>query len=190
MIPFNPNQSFDPFSVQTVILPIICEKCGGKDVYRERRYYGQNPNRKSWNEKWCSGCNANILHDITEEFILSRKKGSCLYKFLGFTFEMSRIEVQDVEMIYLRLWKRLVHPEAPQLIYSFSSVAGVDLILNREETIAKAAAWLIAHWWEHALDICPCQNGVRDDKEGSSFRKYLIDILLWYHYKFRPIITA
>ncbi len=39
-----------------------------------------------------------------------------------------------------------------------------------------AAAWLIAHWWEHFMHNCPCQV---DDAKPSGFRQAFIGTLLY-----------
>jgi len=113
------------------------------------------------------------------------------YKFCGFLFEDRRdqksralIEKEAFEFYlhgkdipdfvyrqvhHLLCWAELLNPEAPGLIqsyHSYSDVGGFDR--------TTAAAWLISHWYEHALNICECLGG-----EPSHFRWAFIDTILF-----------
>jgi hypothetical protein len=44
------------------------------------------------------------------------------------------------------------------------------------EEYRKAAAWFIAHWWEHKLEICPCLGTHQD----SNFMDTVIASQLYY----------
>jgi hypothetical protein len=67
---------------------------------------------------------------------------------------------------------RLEHPEAPNLVYGYWIGPSIpddirDQLVCRDLDYLKreGAAWLMAHWWEHRLQVCPCQNG-EDRKVG------------------------
>lgn len=129
--------------------------------------------------EWCNDCQ-DILFDRGEGGMWKVRPEWRLFTFMGWKFEI-RSHVSPVsgeigiEGSFMLLWKKLINPETPQLIYSYRGIGSGHLAKER------AAAWLIAHWWEHALDICPCQHGKRDDAAGSNFRYHVIESLLWYH---------
>lgn len=155
-----------------VLLPIvearICSKCGWK--YCE---WGEHP--KFYKKDWCPPCNADITRDPYEQMRWSRYKEIEVYAFMGWKFHI----VPMLDTCYLRCFKLLLNPEAPELTLSVYSCG------NPNPTyfdMAKGGAWLIAHWWEHALDICPCQHGVHDDEKGSQFRQTMIESLMMYHH--------
>ena len=89
------------------------------------------------------------------------------YSFAG--WEFWQVEQDGKAMLILE--KELLNPHPPNAILSYKCFQqGTD---PRE-----AAAWLIAHWYEHALDICPCQHGEEGNARSIRFRHYCMDSLL------------
>ena len=133
----------------------------------------------------CHDCLTNPLFDRMESIMLnSRPERFC---FMGWEFSVTH--AQD-DRIYLKCYKRLFNPEkAGEVLshYAFDPEVLYDHSIYREcpprfiiDLKKRAAAWLIAHWWEHYLNICPCLHGDRDDQEDSPFRQSVISGLLWY----------
>lgn len=139
----------------------------------------------------CPDCTQNPLWDRDEEMMLARKHRSAVFEFMGWKFGVTNIASanEPCYKTFLMCWKRLFNPEHLGEVYSQSSFLHTQyemslyrgmpdrLILHHTR---KCAAWLIAHWWEHYLEICPCLNGERDDREDSNFRRAVIESLLWY----------
>lgn len=81
--------------------------------------------------------------------------------------------------VVLMSYHRLLNPEEPTLIHSYwtrelpgSPGAEIpDYVIDG--LLREGCAWLIAHWWSHALDICECQTG-----RESGFREALTVELL------------
>lgn len=157
-----------------VITASVCEKCGGRFARFSSPWPSWDTRRVSQkirNPEWCPGCNADILHDAEEDRFWERGEP---YLFMGFRLKVTQSPIGDWGQVLL--WKKLIHPEAPNLIYSYHSFDRYGCF-----TLEMACAWLIAHWWEHALDICPCQGGVKDDAKGSTFRHAVMESIMWYH---------
>lgn len=79
----------------------------------------------------------------------------------------------------LLLWAVLHNPEGNAYL-SYHSYCEAPLWYDPEEyeKIAGrkfAAAWLIAHWYEHYMHTCPCQV---DDAKPTNFRNACIQTLL------------
>ena len=156
---------------------LICERCGWKYAAS----FGKSDAKVA---EWCSECNGNLLFDRSEDLWWEHRTNTA-HVFMGWRFEIRKnAHIGGEDMTFIRLMKRLIHPEAPDKVISVSwfPCDGFEIgDKNYHNKIVWSCAWLIAHWWEHALDICPCQHGVHDDEKGSTFRQYVIDSLLWYH---------
>jgi hypothetical protein len=85
------------------------------------------------------------------------------FEFMGWKFWSTP---HPREGYIVRSFHRLHNPESENLIYSY----------KLDKTRERAAAWLISHWFEHLLDICPCQSL---DKDGdNNFRRAFIETVL------------
>lgn len=62
----------------------------------------------------------------------------------------------------------ITNPHPPEAILSYHSY-GPDF--SRE----RAAAWLISHWYEHKLEVCPC---IREGDSDNNFRRAFIESIL------------
>lgn len=71
---------------------------------------------------------------------------------------------------HVMLHARLHNPEGPGLDSSCHNYTEGGLW-----TVECAAAWLIAHWWEHYMHSCDC---LVDDGKPSHFRWWFIETLL------------
>lgn len=71
----------------------------------------------------------------------------------------------------LFLDRRIPNPHPPGLVVSFSNYG---LSYPRE----RAAAWLISHWYEHLLQVCPC---IKEGDTDNNFRKAFMETLLICH---------
>lgn len=154
--------------IAPVISPEMCSKCHAKFV----RFSGSVKPRID--PAWCDQCNADPTSDwMDDEFW--RTSRNAPYILAGWKFARREDPVRT-DHIYLLLYKKLPYPEAPGLDRSYATGP-----VGNE---AHLAAWLIGHWYEHLLNICPCQNGVRDESldagDGSPFRQAVIKSLLWY----------
>jgi hypothetical protein len=67
--------------------------------------------------------------------------------------------------------KHIPNPHPPGLVVSFFSY---EKTYPREE----AAAWLISHWYEHLLQVCPCIN---EGDTDNNFRTAFMETLLICH---------
>lgn len=105
-------------------------------------------------------------------------------------FTISRVhKCSDInEFVYLHCYKKLHNPENPgeDLSFSYFTLSGYDNVLYRrmpegllDWKMREAAAWLVAHWYEHYFNICPCIANVHDDEKGSLFRQGVIRGLLY-----------
>lgn len=138
----------------------------------------------------CGECSSNPLFDPEESTIMARQAQT--FSFAGWTFSVRTVHNPNevVPKTYLFCYKRLFNPETPSEVYSQVNFSddGFSRLLYGEampprlklEKQKRCAAWLIAHWWEHYLEICPCLGGKRDDGEDSNFRRSVIESLLWY----------
>lgn len=162
MIPGNEIQ------IPKIVYPEICQKC-------HCRYYPFPGREARIDSEWCDSCNRDPLTDITEDDFWRREKKEP-YIFMGWRFKV-RETYECPETIVLGLYKKLPYPEDPEKLMSVS--------FGPRRELPKLAAWLIAHWFEHLLRICPCLHGERDqaldEGDGSPFRKAMIQSLLWYH---------
>ena len=97
------------------------------------------------------------------------------YTFAGWEFERRDDTGGDMNINVLILWKELKNPHPPDAVLSYKG-------FGKAYGVEYAAAWLIAHWYEHKLQICPCQNGEEPDANESSlrFRAAFIESLLFY----------
>lgn len=141
-------------------------------------------------EKHCAQCMRAPLWDDFE----APRLGTAIkvYEFAGWRFERldSREDLRlPVALTFLFCHKRFFNPEKPGEVYSQASFSDEDYChllyvgmpeRMRDYKLKSTAAWLIAHWWEHYCDICPCLQGERNDAEESNFRRALINSLLWY----------
>jgi hypothetical protein len=95
-----------------------------------------------------------------------------LFSFSGWVFA-DRVDPKHPETSGSLLSAHLLHnPERPDLVYAYKGYRPGLLREGRE----YAAAWLIAHWWEHYLHCCAC---LVDDHKPSNFRRALIETLLY-----------
>lgn len=65
--------------------------------------------------------------------------------------------VQGSRRAFLTFHAELLNPENPKEVQAFRGYNPEypDDVAGRK----YAAAWLISHWYEHALKMCRCQNG-------------------------------
>ena len=156
-------------SMTQVVIPQRCEKCHAQFFYAP---YFRHPRI---DEKWCYSCNDDPTTDIMEdEFWRTSKREA--YIFAGWKFWVNESPIES-DTVILRLYKKLPYPEDANKVMSAS--------WGPRSEMPRLAAWLIGHWYEHLLQICPCLHGVRDEAvdegDGSPFRKAVIESLLWYH---------
>ena len=83
-----------------------------------------------------------------------------IFTFCGWAF------FDDGEKLLIS-YHRLPNPHPPEAYYAYKTYGRV---FGREH----AAAWLIAHWFEHYMNTCPCLNGDKPSK----FRHACIEALL------------
>jgi hypothetical protein len=94
-----------------------------------------------------------------------------LFRFAGWEFA-DRTDPK-YPLVGSLLSAHLLHnPESPDLVYAYKGYKVGSPHSGRE----YAAAWLIAHWWEHYLHSCAC---LLDDHKPSAFRHALRDTLLF-----------
>jgi hypothetical protein len=102
----------------------------------------------------------------------------CNFEFSGWKFKFTPPQGRDSGVLIL--YKQLENPHPPDLFLSYRTyrTEGAEPFVGKQ----YAAAWLIAHWYEHKLKICACMNGEEPDLDGSSigFRHALIKYLLLY----------
>jgi hypothetical protein len=155
------------FILPPVLTPDVCAKC------HCRFFPFRGPVRID--SAWCDSCNLDPMKDMQEDDIWSKSKHQP-YFFMGWRFRVSLLP-NMLGGNGLMLYKKLPYPENPDACLSYA--------WGSEENKAHLAAWLIGHWFEHLLQICPCLHGQRDQSvdegDGSPFRKAMIDSLLWYH---------
>jgi hypothetical protein len=148
------------------IYPRVCSKCHWRFI----SYPIDNPRIDA---EWCDSCNRDPLSDRSEDATWASTR-SKPFVFMGWSFLEKQIPETPGE-IGLMLYKKLPYPENPDAFLSYSKGSVKE----------RMAAWLIAHWFEHLLQICPCRDGKRDkavdEGEGSNFRKAVINSLIWYH---------
>lgn len=130
-----------------------------------------------------AGERAEILKAISGPYGPEVRIGNLNYEFMGWRFHLTRFatdssgENQNAQML---CWKEIINPEAPGLIQAYKNIRISSGPLPPKEEMDKllsaAAAWLIAHWWDHALKMCPCQN----DDAGGKFRHTVTEALLQY----------
>jgi hypothetical protein len=137
----------------------------------------------------CLDCTNNPLWDREEDEMLAPRKD--IFEFMGwrFTIKEAHSYNESLPLTYVMCWKRLFNPENKGEVYSQANFShgSYDTVLYRDmpdrlklHRTKEACAWLIAHWWEHYLEICHCLHGERDDQEDSNFRRAVIQSLLWY----------
>lgn len=162
-----PGADIDINHIQ-IISPERCIKCHAKFVR-----YALRPARID--ESWCQSYNDDPTTDLMEDDYWATAHREP-YVFAGWNFRLSETQT-DPGIIFLRLYKKLPYPEDPTKVLSAS--------WGDESQKPRLAAWLIGHWYEHLLQICPCLHGVRDqavdEGDGSNFRRAMIESLLWYH---------
>ena len=92
------------------------------------------------------------------------------FTFMGWEFADREVMTSDGKLTgYLLSWHILPNPEAPNLIYSYKGYWP-----EQPGSRTYAAAWLISHWFEHYMGVCPCLHG-----DGpSNFRTAFIETLL------------
>lgn len=82
------------------------------------------------------------------------------YYFSGWTFrDNGRMLMLDVPIVN-------AHP--PEAIFSYHTY-------GREFSRERAAAWLISHWYEHRLEVCPC---IKEGDSDNNFRRAFIESIL------------
>lgn len=99
---------------------------------------------------------------------------------LGWDFNFMLVEspVELVNCLILRSFHKLENAESPDLIYSFychnlpKEVTGSFL----QDCVREGCVWLMSHWWEHKLKVCPCLDGKVD--EETNFRKAFMGAIL------------
>lgn len=97
------------------------------------------------------------------------------FETYGLTFQ-AHIKMNLIgtgETGYVVCSNELENPEKLELVLSQHMFDPTD-----QKSFRFALAWLIAHWWEHKLRICPCLP--QDDKELSHFRDAFVESLLVY----------
>jgi hypothetical protein len=82
----------------------------------------------------------------------------------------------DREGRALILNNELLSPHSPDSPAMFSYHAIGDGF-----TLEMCIAWLLSHWYEHALDICPC---TREGGKNNNFRRAFIST--WEHMNVQP----
>jgi len=80
------------------------------------------------------------------------------------------IESDGVSRATLRSLHRLPNPESPGFIYAYKNYR----VGSPGMGIEYAAAWLIAHWFEHLFATCACLN----NGESGRFRFGVIETLM------------
>jgi hypothetical protein len=85
------------------------------------------------------------------------------YVFMGWKFLVGENPRGGYQVVS---WHRLHNPETPSTIYSFKLSDSIDY----------ACAWLISHWYEHLLNICPCLGPDKD--RDNNFRRAFIEAVL------------
>jgi hypothetical protein len=148
--------------ISHVVINDVCQKC-------HARFWTADVRTPKLNAEWCGACNDDITHDMSEDAYWSSARHKP-HVFMGWRFRIT--EMPDSLQPHVLLMKRLPYPERPGLELSYH--------IGYPGRPEYSCAWLIAHWWEHALRICPCQNGIHDDQKGSRFREQMIESLLWY----------
>jgi hypothetical protein len=99
--------------------------------------------------------------------------GTNNYTFMGYHFEDS-YQHPDPDRGWLLFHAVLHNPEAPNMTHSYHGY--IRKLAGRWGGREWAAAWLIAHWHEHALNICGCQgHGRNADEDALKFRYEFID---------------
>lgn len=94
------------------------------------------------------------------------------FTFMGWEFNYHEYTSEGYSGGHLVSWHRLVNADPPNAIYAYKCYKPGSTEATRE----YAAAWLIAHWFEHYMGICPCLHG-----DGpSNFRTACIEALLSY----------
>jgi hypothetical protein len=165
-------------SASEVVVSERCPRCDWRFIARE-------------GDTHCPDCTNNPLWDRDEDRRITTKHPGSTFEFMGWRFSNVHIYNSGPDVVGTNLfcWKRLFNPERPNAVYSQANFrySNYDSTLYRcmpdrlkFHRTKECAAWLIAHWWEHYLEICPCLHGERDDKEDSNFRRAVIQALLWY----------
>jgi hypothetical protein len=109
------------------------------------------------------------------------------FDFAGWHFHFYLEPLKDGEMRrrgYVLLWAVLHNPEHGTDYLSFHGYSEApEGYLDKEEYEKFAgrkfaAAWLIAHWYEHYMHTCPC---LIDDHKPTNFRRACINALLEFN---------
>lgn len=145
----------------TILETSRCQRC-------DWRFIGEG--------KLCPECVENPTSDRDEDRFLT---SGDVFEFMGWKFKVRIVDHHGhpEPLVFMNCYKRLHNPESPALVLSYRQH---PVVSNMAKLKRDMAAWLIAHWWEHYFDFCPCQNGVQDDEHGSNFRVAMIESLIWY----------
>jgi hypothetical protein len=94
------------------------------------------------------------------------------FTFMGWEFKdhpFTDPAYPDIRQAHLISFHKLHNPHPPEACYAYIGYKP-DAPGDRE----YAAAWLISHWFEHYMGVCPCLHG-----DGpSNFRTAFIETLL------------
>lgn len=128
-----------------------------------------------------------------EDVMLASHKTT--FEFMGWRFGQS-IMTPEGDTGMLVCYKPLLNPFPPGALYSYKTFRifnplKIPYATLPPDTIAEyqvqekntAAAWLITHWYEHALVVCPCQADAErenEDHRPSNFRSAMLSALTWY----------
>lgn len=89
-------------------------------------------------------------------------------KFSYGDFEFCDTDTGPVKFIILN--NELLNP------FPVNATSSYHAYDNKSFTKERAIAWLISHWYEHALMVCDCQNP--DDDKGN-FRSGFVETLIF-----------
>lgn len=99
-----------------------------------------------------------------------------------FTLRITESPFHPVKSIVVGSYHKLENPESPELIYSYSfqNVPEFERIPARylNDLIREQCAWLMSHWWEHKLKVCPCIDG-RGEEENNFRREFMRSVLMF-----------
>ncbi len=151
--------------IESSQLVSICAQC-------QSRFLGQGT--------LCRGCIDRPLLDHREDRLISRFDSKDIYEFMGWKFKHSTVLSKGCHVTILTSYKGLFNPFPPNAQIAISTFIGEKSDVSYSVNMKRAAAWLIAHWWEHYLNICPCLTSGSDHEEETNFSKAVINSLLWY----------
>jgi hypothetical protein len=102
----------------------------------------------------------------------------CEWEFMLTVKRSSRF---PVETVFLRSFHRLDNPESPDAVYSVWFHESLSEWGNlparvRDELVSSGCAWLMSHWWEHKLNVCPC-IGAEKDKDNNFRHEFIATTL-------------